>query len=158
MKVQALYCFFFVGVLMNILTKVSSNEDAISDNKIRLSSCVKLANARLTEDKDYLETITKQYFQNIAAHTYDQVYLGLRQKILLGCFSEISLIKSAEVHNAKTINSYTKENKKLLASETYNDRYSADEERLAKDLKRFNSLVEESAELSEFEEKIYEKL
>jgi len=139
----------------------------------RLNSCVKLINIMIKEDKDYLDYVFKTFFTSPKAaqkKSYDSIFVSIKENILQICYSEISIIKSAELMNlnVRAINPFTKENKKLISPEEFKAKYSGvvlgeeESERkkdtpYAKDFKKMNSVIELGSEIEELnilEEKI----
>lgn len=156
---------FYLITLLNFLRIADSlskeDENNKEDKKSKLFACLKLASIMIQEDKDYLLMAKSAYFQSTKKMKFDEIFETMRDNILLTCFSEISIIKSAELINLnpKAVNPFTKDNKRLLSPETFTARYSDNDllnrEKITKDLDKLKPLFESLLQdMLKFEEKI----
>lgn len=144
--------------LKQVLASSSEDEQFRENEKlIRLNSCIKLINIMIKEDKDYLPFAFKTFFSDAKSsrkYSFDQIYISMKDNILQGCYSEMSIIKAAELTNlnVRAVNPFTKENKKLTSPEFFKEKYpnlvpgDEENERLkeseySKDYKKMNSLI-----------------
>lgn len=133
-----LLCILTFSLILNI--SASDAESAAEDRKIKLASCVKLLNIRITEDKDFIEEAVKAFVPKFRETSFDVVFETIKKNLLVGCFSEISLIKAADINNLPVlkVNPFTKENKALLNFDRFNEKFNEDKEKFDKTLKLVN--------------------
>lgn len=145
-------------ILLVCLASISRqmSDEALADRKRNLLACIKLSKIVLTDDRTYIVDTTRKLIPQVFKTKYDEVFEKVSTGILLSCFSQISMIKAAEITNAnpKAVNPYTKENKQLLSVDYYLEKFEANKENFS----RQNALYQEVKKEVQTEMVAYEEL
>ena len=138
---------FWLVILLAILPFIFlTDPDALQDRKTKLRACLRLLTTTIQDDNSYFPESLRKLFPNFLEVEYQDLYDGMSQNLLLTCFSQISLIKAAEIQNSsiKMLNPFKKENKALTNVDAYIEKYSADEARLTKDKGLLETIMKET--------------
>ena len=129
---------------LTIFYSVSADEYVQEDRITKLKACVKLSNKIIEDDASFIEEFVKANYPGFLKTTFDTMYVGLHDGILLNCFSHIGMIQAAPLTTASSakVNPYTKDNKELMKIENFLRRYpnGSSEARYQKDLGVMNGI------------------
>jgi hypothetical protein len=134
--------FFFICILISCSSKDTSSEisEADHDRINKATACINLCKATLHHDKDFFAKYLKR------EKTVDQKELheAFFYKLLINCYSTISLKKSAEfiARKYQNINPFSAENKELTSFKKYIEVYKENQERFQTDKTKLKSILD----------------
>ena len=134
----------FIILSLGLLVFFVANKDnsVNEDKKTKLSSCISLIKSMIKEDKDFIPTTIKAFVGKLTVESdKGEITAKISENLSVYCFSEISLLKAAELSNSKSINPFKKESKELLSYANFADKYNKNSKLFEKDLHIYKETV-----------------
>ena len=134
----------FIILAFGLLVLFVTNKDNSinEDKKIKLSSCISLIKSMIKEDKSFIPTTIKAFVGKLTEESdKGEITTKISENLSVYCFSEISLLKAAELSNAKSINPFKKESKELLSHVNFANKYNKNLKLFEKDLHNYKETL-----------------